>query len=184
MTILLQIIALYIILLILVQKKYIWFLPSIPVYPNNERDALLVKKTINTRTLGDIEFFKLTDPSISYAFVNVVHESIEDLNKLITQPHLKFIILSLKYSINRARPKQILPDLDVLTSTTAHTPAYPAGHAFQAYYLAHTLGKKYPDLQDKLNEIAEQCDSTRVKAGLHYPSDGEFSKHLIKLFFK
>ena len=81
-------------------------------------------------------------------------------------------------------PKQILPDLDVLTSTTAHTPAYPAGHAFQAYYLAHTLGKKYPDLQDKLNEIAEQCDSTRVKAGLHYPSDGEFSKHLITLFFK
>ena len=94
----------------MIRKKYIWFLPSIPVYPNNERDALLVKKAINTRTLGDVEFFKLTDPSISYAFVNIVHESIEELNSLITQPHLKFIILSLKYSIKLARPKQITPE--------------------------------------------------------------------------
>lgn len=166
----------------LVRKKYIWFLPAIPIYPNNEQDALQVKRAINTRTMGDEEFFKLTDPSVSYAFVKVVPETITILNSIITQSHITFIILFFKYFINRARPNQILLDLDVLASRTANTPAYPAGHAFQAYYLALILGKKYPELQTKLDEIAEQCDSTRVKAGLHYPSDGDFSKKLVSFF--
>jgi hypothetical protein len=183
MTILFQIIILYIILLMLIRKKYIWFLPSIPIYPNNERDALLVKQAIHKRTTRDEEFFKLTDSSVSYAFVGVVPETIEHLQTIITQPYVKFIIMSFKYFINRARPNQIIPDLDVLQSISANTPAYPSGHAFQAYYLAFILGKKYPDLQTRLDEIAEQCESTRVKAGLHYPSDGEFSKKIVSFFF-
>lgn len=167
----------------LIRKKYIWFLPSIPIYPNNERDALLVKQAIHKRTTRDEEFFKLTDSSVSYAFVGVVPETIEHLQTIITQPYVKFIIMSFKYFINRARPNQIIPDLDVLQSISANTPAYPSGHAFQAYYLAFILGKKYPDLQTRLDEIAEQCESTRVKAGLHYPSDGEFSKKIVSFFF-
>jgi hypothetical protein len=182
MTILFQIIILYIILLLLVRKKYIWFLPSIPIYPNNERDALLVKQAIHKRTTSDEEFFKLTDSSISYAFVGVVPETVEHLQAIIMQPYVKFIILSFKYFINRARPNQIIPSLNVLTSISANTPAYPSGHACQAYYLAVILGKKYPDLQTRLDEIAEQCESTRVKAGLHYPSDGEFSKKIVSFF--
>jgi membrane-associated phospholipid phosphatase len=183
MTILFQIIILYIILLLLVRKKYIWFLPSIPIYPNNERDALLVKQAIHKRTTSDEEFFKLTDSSISYAFVGVVPETVEHLQAIIMQPYIMFIIQSLKYFINRARPNQIIPSLNVLTSISANTPAYPSGHAFQAYYLALILGKKYPELQTRLDEIAEQCESTRVKAGLHYPSDGEFSKKIVSFFF-
>lgn len=183
MRILFQIIILYVVLLVLIRKKYIWFLPSISIYPNNEQEVLLVKQAINTRTMEDEAFFKLTDPSVSRAFVRVVPETVELLNTIITQPHITFVILFFKYFINRARPNQLLPDLDVLPSTTANTPAYPAGHAFQAYYLAVILGKKYPELQSKLDEIAEQCDSTRVKAGLHYPSDGAFSKKLVSFFY-
>jgi len=156
----------------LVRKKYIWFLPSIPIYPNNERDALLVKQAIHKRTTRDEEFFKLTDSSVSYAFVGVVPETIEHLQTIITQPYVKFIIMSFKYFINRARPNQIIPSLNVLTSISANTPAYPSV----------ILGKKYPDLQTRLDEIAEQCESTRVKAGLHYPSDGEFSKKIVSFF--
>lgn len=166
----------------LIRNKYIWFLPSIPIYPNNERDVLLVKQAIHKRTISDEEFFKLTDTSASYAFIGVVPETTEQLNAIISHPYIMFIILFFKYLINRARPNQIIPDLNVLSSISANTPAYPSGHAFQAYYLAFILGKKYPDLQTKLDEIAEQCVSTRVKAGLHYPSDGEFSKKLVSFF--
>jgi len=49
--------------------------------------------------------------------------------------------------------------------------------------LAKALGEKYPHLQNELNLIAEKCDQVRVKAGLHYPSDGEFAKKLVNIFF-
>jgi hypothetical protein len=71
----------------------------------------------------------------------------------------------------------------VLKSVSANTPAYPAGHAFQAYYLAKKLGKSYPELQPQLDAIAERCNSVRIKAGLHYPSDGQFSKQLVNIFY-
>ena len=66
--------------------------------------------------------------------------------------------------------------LNVLPSKTADTPAFPAGHAFQAYYLVKILGKKYPHIKSELDNIAYDCDLTRIKDGIHYPSDGEFSK--------
>ena len=53
----------------------------------------------------------------------------------------------------------------------------------QAYFLAKILSKKYPNKKDILDNIAYNCDLTRVKAGLHYPSDGKFSKFLIDTIF-
>ena len=89
------------------------------------------------------------------------------------------IILILKYGINRARPKQINSKLNVLESTTAHTPAYPAGHAFQAYVLEKILSRKHPEKRQELEQLAEKCNIVRIKAGLHYPSDGLFSKKIV-----
>ena len=43
------------------------------------------------------------------------------------------------------------------------------------------LRKKYPNKDAKLKEIALRCDDCRVKAGLHYPSDGEFSRKIADL---
>ncbi len=93
------------------------------------------------------------------------------------------LIKFLKYFYNRARPHQIDPSIKPLTSTTAHTPSYPAGHAFQAYYLAKQLTKKYPHRKHEFDKIAQQCDDVRVIAGLHYPSDGEFAKKIVDKYF-
>jgi hypothetical protein len=183
MNIYLQLIIIYIVLLFIFPPRYVWLLPTIPIYPNSEKEVLEVKKQIKSRTKDDIAFWKLTDPSISYAFINIVPESLETLNTMITHYSVAYVILFFKYSINRPRPKQINNKLNVLPSKTADTPAYPAGHAFQAYYLAKALGEKYPHLQNELNLIAEKCDQVRVKAGLHYPSDGEFAKKLVNIFF-
>lgn len=176
---------LYLLAIVISEKRYIFFLPTIPVYPNNYCDTKKVSNMINERTMDDISFFELTDPSISHAFANIVPSySIYELDSMITELHVKSIIIFFKYSINRARPKQIDESLDVLESTTAHTPAFPAGHAFQAYYLAKILGRKMPDKQFILDETAKMCDICRIKAGLHYPSDGIFSKNLVDYFFK
>ena len=94
------------------------------------------------------------------------------------------IIYLFKYIINRRRPWQITKEIKPINIDTAKTPAYPAGHAYQAYLLYKILSKKYPNLEKKFKEIAYKCDDCRIKAGLHYPSDGVFSRKLVDLFNK
>lgn len=168
---------LYICLLYFSPQRYNVYIPSFRVYPNNEEEAKIVEQETKTITYFDIAFFKKTDPSISYAFHAIMPQySIGELDHTITQ--INPIILFLKYTINRARPKQVNPSIQTLDSTTAHTPSYPAGHALQAYYLANVLGKKHPHRKNELLALAKKCDEVRVKAGLHYPSDGRCSKRI------
>ena len=77
----------------------------------------------------------------------------------------------------------MVPDIAILDSKTVDTPSYPSGHAFQAYYLAGVLGDRYPEKRDIFKRIARRCDEVRVTAGIHYPSDGEFSKRLVNYIF-
>lgn len=180
---LITILIIYIILILITPKKYKWYLPTIPVYKNNELELLEVEEMVLNRSPNDVSFFKKTDESVAYAFSKIVPESTEQLRSMITSTYIVGIIYFFKYTINRPRPKQYKKSLDTLHSDTADTPAYPAGHAFQAYYLAKVLGKKYPYIQSQLDNIAMECDLTRVKAGIHYPSDGQFSKKLVDTFF-
>lgn len=183
MNLLFACLILYIILLIVSGKRYTLLFPTIPIYPNNEKEVLLVKKATENRNKKDEQFFYLTDLTVSSAFENIVTESKDSLNKIIGNKKIISTILFFKYLINRARPNQVLPKLDVLQSVTANTPAYPAGHAFQAYYLAKILKKKYPEKHNQLDMIAEKCNDCRIKAGLHYPSDGLFAKELVERLY-
>ena len=124
-------------------KKYKYYLPTIPIYPDNEKEILIVQNYVNNRSFNHISLFQKTDLSIVFAFVDHVHESLLDLHSIITSTHILFLILFLKYIINRARPKQIDPELKSLKSITADTPAYPSGHAFQAYYLSKYLSTHF-----------------------------------------
>ena len=173
----------YILLLLLTPKKYKWYLPTIPIYKNNKEEALEVKNMVLNRTSNDVQFFNKTDESVAYAFSKIVPESVKQLRSMATSTYVKAVIKFFKYSINRPRPYQIDESLNYFDTPTGRTPSMPAGHAFQAYYLAKVLGKKYPYIQSQLDNIAYQCDLTRVKAGIHYPSDGQFSKKLVDTFF-
>ena len=56
-------------------------------------------------------------------------------------------------------------------------------YVFQAYYLAKVLSKKYRNKEKELWKIAEDCNKARIYAGLHYESDGEFSRRLVEKYF-
>ena len=163
-------------------KGYIAFTPTIPIYPNNSKEIVLLKKIIKSRTQDDINFFYLTNKSVSSAFLPYVNESDYQLKK-ICHSH-NYIILAFKYIINRPRPNQIDSSIIPINTNTAKTPAYPAGHSYQAYLLYKHLSKKYPEKKELLRKIALRCDECRVKAGLHYPSDGKFSRKIVDLFVK
>lgn len=161
-------------------KGYNSYLPSIPIYPNNEKDLVLLKKEINNRNHEDINLFLKTNISVIPAFKPYVSESHEELEKLATSQNL--IILFFKYLINRRRPYQIDENLNPSSTLTSQTPTYPAGHTYQAILLASRLSEKYPDKKELFNKIALDCDKCRVRAGIHYVSDGIFSRRLFKIF--
>jgi len=174
-------IIIYIILLFCQGPKYYFFYPTIKLYPNNKEDLKIVKKYTENRNKYYINLFYLTDESVSNAFVKIINKSKDELEYILKEQN--FYILLLKIIFNRGRPKQIDPNLDVLKSNTADTPAYPSGHAFQAYYLAKVLSIEFKDKVKQLWDLAEDCALARVYAGLHYKSDNEFSKKLVIKYF-
>jgi len=165
-----------------IYPRYIWFLPSIPFYPNNSLESQLVYELTQQRGQDMESFFYLTDQSPIDAFIPYTSISPNELDNLITQPKISFVIFFIKFLTNRARPWQVDNRIQPLKSTTAVTPAFPAGHAFQAYYLYHILSRINPELKDVYYNIAMKCDEARIKAGHHYPSDGVFARNIVDLF--
>ena len=161
-------------------KGYVSYLPTIPIYPNNEKDLEQMKNIMKTRTQEDIDYFFKTNSSVVPAFLPYVNEEKDKLTEITLSQN--YIIHFFKNIINRRRPYQIDTDLKPLSTKTSQTPAYPAGHAYQALLLAYHLSKKYPDKKELFDSIAARCDDCRVKAGIHYKSDGEFSRKLFQLF--
>jgi hypothetical protein len=176
-------ISLYVCVLLLQQKRYHMLLPTIPIYPSNE-EILVVKDAVRRRTIAQTRLFTLTDESVAHAFHPKVQESPRELQDIITRYQVLIPMMFFKCVINRARPKQVDPTIASLHSDTAFTPAYPSGHAFQAYYLAHILSQRYPEQTQGLWSLAEDCASARVSAGLHYPSDNVFAKRLVSFLYE
>ena len=160
-------------------KRYYIYYPTINfLYPNNEEEVKLVVSATQNRTIEDIRFFELTDSSVIYAFMMFLPKLDPiKLNNVILSQNKKIHLL--KKFINRPRPIQISKNIKLLKSKTANTPSFPSGHAAQAYILADYLSKIYPNKKNLFEKIADRCNDCRIKAGLHYPSDGKYSKLLF-----
>jgi len=140
-------------------------------FPNSERESLTVLRKMKK---PDMEYFELTDESPRHAFTKYMDEKgiAYDPNylKLIIKD-TKDIMMSYKRYYNRPRPAQVNKSIIPPESTTAQTPAYPSGHAFQAYVLAKKLSRRYPLHYFQFFKIADRIANARVSVGLHYPSD-------------
>ena len=176
------VVVLYILVLLLQPKRfYIWY-PTIPGYPDNNKEIdFMVKEYISKRTQDDIAFFHLTDANPLDGFKSkITDEQYKLLNEIITSIKVKIDIMFYKFFFNRARPAQIAPEkLNAPKSMTADTPAYPSGHAYQSYYAAKLLSKWEPARKKEWDEIAERVAYIRVYMGIHYPSDVEFARRLV-----
>ena len=84
-------------------------------------------------------------------------------------------ILRLKWHFNRARPHQVGEAIGQpfvpMDSQTAHTPAYPSGHAIQAYLLGEFSSRLDPDHTDEYFDLVDRILWGRVQGGYHWPSD-------------
>ena len=179
----LLIIIIYIVLLIFSPyPRYLFYFPSLYFY-SNKKEADLVYKLTTERTYENEQIFYITDKSISNLFSNYVKEDKTILDQYAREPKVKLVILFFKYIMNRARPYQVNTNIIPLNSTTDKTPSYPGGHTFQSYYLARKLSNIYPEKKEILLSLSQKIDEARIKAGIHYPSDGEFSRYIVDLLF-
>ena len=96
---------------------------------------------------------------------------------------LRPFIICLKKHYNRPRPYQVAyytnQPLYPFTSETAHSPAYPSGHALQSYFLCKVIAFHNPEKEKEVMEIAETISKTREVLGVHYKSDNLFSKYIV-----
>ena len=182
----------YIIVLLVQPTRYYWWYPSFNIsipgigkaFPDNRIEVeLVMSEYIMKRMPSDVAFFRMTDMNPAAAFTNVIKPdemTLEEMDKIMTSSRVMFVTKMLKWKYNRARPAQIAPELineqngTLLHSDSAATPAYPSGHAVQAYYLAKILARKFPAKTHAVMEIATKCANIRIMAGHHYPSDRDF----------
>ena len=100
---------------------------------------------------------------------------------------LEQYMYALKFYFNRARPEQLAPyynrKIDVMYTATHNTPAYPSGHTMYASLLLEILSDKYPEHKTQLNKLVDFCGKARELQGVHYPSDNEASKKIVRTIY-
>ena len=87
-------------------------------------------------------------------------------------------VLKLKKHYQRPRPFQLGYVLNQpvfpFASVSAHSPAYPSGHTAQARFACNMLATLYPHTKKSLEDIQQFVADSRIRMGVHYPSDNEF----------
>jgi hypothetical protein len=78
----------------------------------------------------------------------------------------------------RARPVQVWPGVAPMIDTPAH-PAYPSGHALQAYLIERCVRQAAPAMGRALRGLSEEIAVNRERAGVHWPSDKEGSWAIV-----
>jgi hypothetical protein len=101
---------------------------------------------------------------------------------------LEPLIFWLKDKIDRPRPYQLARAYDMplypSMHTDAMTSAYPSGHAGAAFLMSEYFSRKYPNHRAELLELGERIAMSRENTGIHFRSDTEISREIVKIVFE
>ena len=131
----------------------------------------------------DYEFFKLSDMSPKTPFLEYLKQENLPIQESELTQVIRIsipVIMEHKRFYNRPRPAQVNSQIKPVYSSTAQTPAFPAGHTCQSYLIATYLSQKYPSHRQEFFRIAKRIADSRVSVGLHYPSDNQAGVKLAK----
>jgi acid phosphatase (class A) len=97
------------------------------------------------------------------------------------------VVIYYKDQFQRERPSRLSAEIDPVIDVPGH-PAYPSGHATQAYLIAHLLQWVHPDGNDPTWQteafgVAKNVAEYREVAGVHYESDSAAGKTLAQNIF-
>ena len=98
------------------------------------------------------------------------------------------IIYNLKFKFNRPRPEQLAPlygmNVNVITTKTHQTPAYPSGHTSHAAVCAYILADTYPKYSSEFFSKVGLAGYARCVQGVHYPSDNEAAMTIVGVLWQ
>ena len=152
--------------------------------PEEKAETRLIIKALKNSSQADMEFADLADKSMISIFKSFAIENglyFDDEYYLDLTKQLKTIILNLKFKFNRKRPESVNKKIDSKNYKSTKSPAYPSGHAAQAYVIANTLSREYPHLEQSILNIADRIALSRFQAGAHFPSDLRAGQYLANL---
>ena len=141
----------------------------------DEIHELLTKQGMRTtEQVKKIKYEKSLDGIISRFGVDD-KQSLLDANAFI-MPY----VMHFKHKFDRVRPRALEPqEVKPCIEPPGH-PAYPSGHATQAYTFAFLLARKHPERAEHFMKIAHDIATNREWAGVHYASDTVAGKKLAK----
>ena len=95
------------------------------------------------------------------------------------------ILMLLKNHFNRPRPYQLAYRLGInlklkVPTETLH-PAYPSGHALDSHLAAYAMIKLKPEKTREILLFCEKMEKSRLVAGVHFPSDNNYSKFIFDI---
>jgi acid phosphatase (class A) len=169
---------------------------ALPVSPKNKsrttrKDLALMHAYQRTRTEKDINEIK-QEININDAlfgentFAQLLEESRHPQTFVLMKEVVELEspqIMKQKKIHNRVRPSYLDPTIKPVIDVPPH-PAYPSGHATQAYLRAFVLSELDPKNRDQYRRAAKRIAHNREIAGLHYPSDSIAGALLAKQLFK
>tara|TARA_B100000287_G_scaffold259395_1_gene243973 strand:- start:8342 stop:9028 length:687 start_codon:yes stop_codon:yes gene_type:complete len=100
---------------------------------------------------------------------------------------VNIFVMKIKMLYKRARPYQISEHhgIDIYYNKkmqkkgTANTPSYPSGHTISAFLAARICSYFKPECEKEFIRLARLVGKSRVKEGVHFPSDNEYSVLLV-----
>jgi acid phosphatase (class A) len=125
-----------------------------------------------------------------YYLLEVIKQyQLNDHNNIIREFYkiIRPIIWNTKYLFNRPRPHQLseiyhIP-IEIIQSTTHHTPSYPSGHTVYSALYGKILSYYYPEYKRLFDAAVEKTMLGRELQGVHYPSDNKSSLILVNQLF-
>ncbi len=143
-------------------------------------ELLYLAKLTDNVSIDQKELVQLVDDEPLDLFARIfrkhgIKENKRDFNRLynLSRP----VVMSLKYMFNRPRPEQLAPyfglKVNVIETSTHHTPAYPSGHTLYTAMAAHLFAAKYPELSSEFFSQVGTAGYARCLQGVHYPSDND-----------
>lgn len=98
------------------------------------------------------------------------------------------LLTNIKNFYNRARPYQLASfydiEIDVLVTSTHHTPSYPSGHVLYTRLASNIIIEQFPNLKNELDRITNITSNCRIAQGVHYASDNQASIVLTDYLYK
>ena len=155
-------------------KAEIDYLLSLKAKRNQEKNTEIIQEQyIYGMYFNDIPLTDYFNKN-KYSFAETFENSFWEISTLVLFEKEKF---------NRVRPHIIEPKLQPIIEVPPH-PAYPSGHAMQAYFVALYLSDKFPEYKERYFQDADRIATNREVAGVHYPSDTAAGKLMAEQYFE